>query len=95
MEYSNDAKNHQKQRIAITRIQEMIANKRKDYLHKLSNRVIGMENLHGINLLKDHKLAKVVSDMSWSPFRIIPTSSESGSSSTLRTNAVIVLANLL
>ena len=50
---------------------EKITNSRKDYLHKISheiiseNQVIVSENLQIQNMLKDHHLAKAISDVSW------------------------------
>ena len=50
---------------------EKITNSRKDYLHKISheiiseNQVIVSENLQIQNMVKDHHLAKAISDVSW------------------------------
>ncbi len=70
-----EAKNYQKQKRKVARIHETIANARTDFLHKLSTTiiknhdVIEIEDLHVSHLLKNRKMAKSISEVSWSKFR--------------------------
>ncbi|MDI3236129.1 IS200/IS605 family element RNA-guided endonuclease TnpB [Exiguobacterium antarcticum] len=69
-----EAKNYQKQKRKVARIHEKIANKRDDFLHKVSTEivknhdVIGIETLQVKDMKKNRKLSKSISEVSWSAF---------------------------
>lgn len=67
--------NRNKARLKVAKLHEKITNQRKDFLHKLStklireNQSIAIENLKVKNMLKNDKLSKAISEVSWYEFR--------------------------
>ena len=66
--------NYEKQRIKFAKAHEKVHNVKTDYLHKLSRKLVDehaaifLEDLHIQGLLKNHCMAKAISDCSWYQF---------------------------
>jgi putative transposase len=71
------SKNYEKNRQKLAKLHEKITNQRKDFLHKLSskiineNQVIVLEDLRVKNMQQNKHLSKSISEVSWAEFRRI------------------------
>ena len=68
---SNSRKKYRK---VVARVHERVSNSRADFLHKLSRKLVNdsqvvvVENLHVKGMVRNHNLAKAISDASWGMF---------------------------
>ena len=65
------SKNRAKARLKVARIHAQVADRRRDFTHKLTtrliheNQVIAVESLQVKNMIRNHHLAKSIADVSW------------------------------
>ncbi|AMC94125.1 transposase [Erysipelothrix larvae] len=70
----SEAKNYQKQKLKVARIHEKIANRRNDFLNKVSKELIEnhdvlcIETLKVKEMMKTKRYSKSIADVSWSQF---------------------------
>lgn len=73
----DDFSNYQKSKVMVAKLYEKIANGRKDYLHKVTTSLvkrydlIAMEDLKTKNMVKNHNLAKSISNQGWRMFKVM------------------------
>lgn len=69
------SRNRVKAQLKVARVYARIADRRRDHLHKLStrlireNQVVVIEDLSVRNMLKNHSIARAISDASWGELR--------------------------
>lgn len=68
------SKNREKARLKVSKLHKKVRNQRNDHQHKISRELVDkynticLETLKVKNMVKNRRLAKVISDVSWSSF---------------------------
>ena len=71
----NNSKNKEKERKILEKLYNRITNIRKDWLHKVTKylcvnyKLIALEDLHVIKMIKNYKFAKAINDIGFGMFR--------------------------
>ena len=74
---AKDSNNREKARLKVAKHQQHIANQRRDFLHKVStklineNQVIAIESLTVKGMIRNKKLSKNIANASWSEFSLL------------------------
>jgi len=68
------SKGYHKQRMVVAKLHEKVSNQRNDFLHKVSTKLVNqydsiiLEDLNVKSMMKNDKLSKAISDVSWTKF---------------------------